>query len=180
MQLSEIDYKKLVPVAFIIFIGILALIFYFFAQAFSSSPNNPNRLGTYSNPQYKVSFNYPGSWNQIGGYDYDRFEGETGFFGVSGLGGINLTLDEATKNEYSHKLLPYGQHPVIEKLKVDGQPAKLIIPSEDQAESMKGQAELIVEYPVPIVIAGNTYQYFVLWADKDNIRNIIPTITFRE
>jgi TolB protein len=180
MQLSEIDYKKLVPIAFVIFIGILALIFYFFAQAFSSSPNNPNRLGTYSNPQYKVSFNYPGTWNQIGGYDYDRYEGDTGFFGASGLGGIELTLDEATKNAYSHKLLPYGQHPVIEKLKVDGQPAKLIIPSEDQAAEMKGQAELIVLYPTPIVIAGNTYKFFVLWADKNNIRTIIPTITFRE
>lgn len=180
MQLSELDYKKLVPVAFIIFIGILAVIFYFFAQAFSSSPNNPNRLGTYNNPQFKVSFNYPGTWNQIGGYDYDRYEGGSGFFAVSGLGGEALTLDDATKNAYSHTLLPYGQHPVIEKLKVDGQPAKLIIPSEDQAESMDGQAELIVEYPVPIIIGGNTYKFFVLWADIENIRNIIPTITFND
>jgi hypothetical protein len=178
MQLSELDYKKLVPIAFIIFIGLLAVIFYFFAQAFSSSPNNPNRLGTYSNPQNKVSFNYPGAWNQIGGYDYDRYEGTTGFFAVTRLGGVSLTLDDATKNAYSHPTLPYGQHPVIEKLKVDGQQAKLIIPSEDQATSMDGQAELIVEYPTPITIAGNTYKFFILWADKNNIRSIIPTITF--
>lgn len=180
MQLREIDYKKLVPVAFIIFIAFLAVLFYFFVQAFDSSPNNPNRLDTYSNPQYKVTFNYPASWNLIGGYDYDRYEGANGFFGVSGIGGETLTLDEATKNAYSHPLLPYGEHPVIEKIKVDGQPAKLILPSEDQDPSMKNQAELIVEYPVPVVIAGNTYKFFVLWADKDNIRAIIPTITFRQ
>ncbi len=179
MQLDRLDYKRLVPVAFIIFIGILALIFYFFASAYNASPGSKNKLGTYVNPQFKVEFNYPGNWNQIGGYDYDRYEGEGGFFGVSGGGGEGVTLEQMTRSAYDHPLKPYGVHPVLENLKVDGQPAKLILPSEDQAESMHGEAQLIVLYPAPVTIGGTTYYYFILWADKTNIQTIIPTITFR-
>ncbi|MDQ3089696.1 MAG: hypothetical protein M3Q24_00900 [bacterium] len=180
MKLNELDYKKLVPIAAIIFIGFLALLFYFFAEAYSKSPENINNtLGTYINPEFKVTFNYPGGWDQIGGYEYDRYEGESGFFGVTGVGG-EVSLDEATRSAYDKPLVPYGKHPTLENLKVDGQPAKLIIPSEDQDVSLGKQAELIVLYPVPVVVNGETYQYFILWGDKDNIRGIIPTIIFRD
>lgn len=179
MQLEKMDYRRLVPVAFIGFVAILALIFYFFATAYNSSPNS-KKLDTYSNPQFKVTFNYPSTWNQIGGYDYDRYEGEGGFFGVSGGGNASTTLEEMTRNAYDHPLKPYGVHPILENVRVDGQQGKLILPSDDQDPSMKGEAQLIVKYPQPITIAGNTYSYFILWADKENIKNIIPTITFRD
>lgn len=180
MNLDRQDYKKLVPIAFIIFVGILALIFYFFAQAYNASPGSKNKLGTYLNPIFKVTFNYPGNWNQIGGYDYDRFEGEGGFFGVSGASGEGVSIEEMTRLAYDHPLKPYGIHPVLESLRVDGQPAKLIIPSEDQDPSMHNEAQLIVLYPTPVTIDGDTYHYFILWADKDSIKGIIPTITFRD
>lgn len=179
MKFDRLDYKKLLPISIVIFIAFIGLLFYFFAQAFNSSPaNKANTLGTYSNPQFEVTFNYPGTWNQIGGYDYDHFEGDNGFFGVSSAGG-DVSLEEVTREAYDHPLLPYGKHPVLENLKVDGQPAKLIVPSDDQDPSLKGQAALIVKYPTPVKINGNTYYYFVLWADKENIQTIIPTIVFR-
>ncbi len=179
MKFDKLNYKKVLPISIVIFIAFIGVLFYFFAQAFSQSPQNKaNTLGTYNNVLYNVTFNYPGSWNQIGGYDYDHYEGDSGFFGVSAAGG-DVTLEEVTREAYDHPLLPYGKHPILENLKVDGQSAKLILPSDDQDKSLKNQAELVVKYPTPVTINGTKYYYFVLWADKTNIENIIPTIVFR-
>jgi len=87
-------------------------------------------------------------------------------------------LTKVCKNEAHHKLKPYGSEPKIEKLKIDNQDACLIIPSADQVKAMKNQSALIVHYPQPIQISGETYNYFILWADKNHINEIAKTLKF--
>lgn len=133
----------------------------------------------YSNSTYNVSFKYPVSWQLKQGYD-NRYEGGDGFFQLSAISGEGLTIDEVYKFEAYHKLQPYGSQPKIESLKIEGQEARLILPSDDQAGEMKNQAGLILQYPNSIQISGTKYYYFVLWADQNHIRKITETLRFIE
>jgi len=108
----------------------------------------------------------------------ERYEGKDGFFQVSAINGENMSTDEVAKNEVFHKLNPYGSNPKIINRIIDGQEARLILPSADQAEEMQNQAGLIVEYPEAVKIGDSVYYYFVLWADEAHIEQIGNTMTF--
>jgi TolB protein len=75
-------------------------------------------------------------------------------------------------------LNPYGSDPKIINRIIDGQEARLILPSADQPEEMKNQAGLIVKYPEAVNINGSLYYYLILWADKAHIEQIGNTIKF--
>lgn len=139
---------------------------------------------TYSNEKYMVSLQYPSNWNLNWAYHEDdtRYEGEDGFFMISAISGGNepnkSSIEEVYKYEAYHKLKPYGSNPKIEVLKVDGQDARLILPSDDQPQEKLGrQAALIAKYPNPIQISGYKYRYFVLWADEAHIEGDCDTDT---
>jgi LysM repeat protein len=134
--------------------------------------NTPNKL--YSNAIYNVSFMYPSNWTRI---DSEHYEGVDGYFILSALL-ADATLDEVCQEHSHHQLLPYGTNPKIEKTKVQGRDACFIFPSADQAPEWKGQAALIVSYPRPISIGRQPYNYFVMWAHKDFIRQIASTLKF--
>jgi len=139
-------------------------------------------LKTFSNPIYKVAFNYPSSWQldldykdpQLG----EKYAGEDGFFQISAISGVGLSIDEVYTTEAYHKLHPYGSCPKIEKLKIQNQEARLILPSTDQPAEEKNRASLVIKYPQAVQISGDTYNYFVLWADQNHIREIAKTLKF--
>lgn len=120
-----------------------------------------------------VSFLYPLNWRQV---TPDRYEGVDGFFQVGAISGESL--DQVCRDEAFHPLLPYGSEPTIVKTRIQGQEACFIFPYPDQPPEMRGQSALIVRYPTPINIGGQTYNFFILWADQDHIREIANTVTF--
>lgn len=132
---------------------------------------------TYTSQTFRVILQYPAGWQPVPGYD-EKYGGSDGFFQVSAAFSPDATVDEACELVANHKHKPYGSRPQVERLRVQRQEACLIWPSDDQVKDMKGQAALIVQYPQSIQIAGDVYGYFVLWADKDHIREITERLSF--
>ena len=120
-----------------------------------------------------VNFNYPINWRMI---SENRYEGVDGFFQVGAVSGENIDL--VCQNEAFHKLMPYGSSPTVLRSTMQGQPSCLIFPYPDQPPEMRGQSAFIIRYPRPITISGTTYNFFVLYADQDHIREIANTVTF--
>jgi hypothetical protein len=140
--------------------------------------NNVALIASYTNYAYGINLKFPPEWRVMGGYSYDRYEGEDGFFGISADGVGKTTIEELVKSETTHALRSYGSSPTVKTLTIDGQDARLILPSADQNPSMRGQAALIVRYPNPVNMGSATYNYFVFWADKNHIEDISKSITF--
>jgi hypothetical protein len=100
--------------------------------------------------------------------------------------GGGKTIDEFVKFYYESMNL-LGTNPKITSLKIDNQPAILIIPSNDQPIGSSNEAFLIVKYPPHIVIKGIEHangtmalcDFFTLSADKNNIMEIAKTIEFK-
>lgn len=124
---------------------------------------------------YKIKLKYPGQWVKVDGYQ-DRYGLGDGFFQVSAINGG--TLDEVAKQEAFHPANPYGSKPTISDSVIMGQPGRAIFPSFDQSAKMMNQAGLIVTYPKPVIIDGNRYEYFILWADKSHVDKIGESIRF--
>jgi len=133
----------------------------------------------YSNPVFAVSLEYPSDWQAEPGYGSSetgdiRFGGITGFFHINAMD--TDTIDMAVASEAGHILQPYGPNPTIESLQIQGQEARLIMPSAGQ----QYQAAIIVRYPQPVNISGTPCRFFILWADQAHIRTIAQTIQFNQ
>ncbi|MGC7870617.1 hypothetical protein ACPUYX_03685 [Desulfosporosinus sp. SYSU MS00001] len=91
---------------------------------------------------------YPATWipNKTSSQP-PRYEGNDGFFQISALDGEKWTIDQVAENDANHKLMPYGTAPSITKLKIQGQEARLITPSNDQPKEEKGDVKLIIKFP---------------------------------
>lgn len=133
----------------------------------------------YTNKAYNISLEYNKDWKQNPKY-IEKYEGKNGFFQISAYTGSTLKIDDLVQSQVKHMLMPYGSNPKIISLKIQGQEARLILPSNDQAKELNNQAELIVKYPKEIKLDGDTYYYFVLWADKYNIQELAKTLKFIE
>lgn len=132
---------------------------------------------TYTSSDFHVTLRYPARWEPRPGYG-ESFGGEDGLVGLNAVSGGEVPLEEVAQRAAYHHLQPYGSQPTIESLQVQGQPARLILPSADQPQDMRGEAELIILYPQPVTISGERYRYFVLHADQDHIRQIAETLKF--
>jgi TolB protein len=104
-----------------------------------------------------------------------RFAGINGFFHINSMDGDSI--DSVAEAEAGHRLQPYGSNPTIETLQIQGQEARLILPSSDQNAGMQNQAALIIRYPQVQTIVWSP-RYFVLWADLPHIRTIAETLRF--
>jgi TolB protein len=129
---------------------------------------------TFTNAVYKVQFQYPAHWQRV---TDERYEGPDGFFQISAIFSTE-SIDDVCLNEAFHQLLPYGSEPRIINTQIQSQEACFIFPSEDQPPEMRSQAALIIRYPIPPLIEGTTYNYFILWADQDYINEISSTLAF--
>jgi hypothetical protein len=136
---------------------------------------------TFSNLAYAISLQYPADWQPVPGYGSPE-TGETKFAAINGffqIGAMDTdSIDQAAAAEAEHKLRPYGAQPTIETLQVQGQEARLILPSSDQPASMQNQAAIIIHYPQPVNVIGTPCRYFVLWADWPHIRTFAKTLSF--
>jgi hypothetical protein len=135
----------------------------------------------YSNPVFAVSLQHPADWHPEPGYGSPetgeiKYAGITGFFQISAMD--TESIDLAAASEANHKLQPYGLNPTIENLQIQGQEARLILPSGGQPAVGQYQAGLIVRYPLPVNISGTPVRFFILWADQSHIRAIAETIRF--
>jgi hypothetical protein len=130
----------------------------------------------FSSPAFAVSLQYPADWQPVPGYGSPE-TGEIKFAGINGFFQINSmdadSIDLAAAAEAGHRLQPYGTQPTIEILQIQGQEARLILPSNDQLY----QAALIVRYP-PVATLVWSPRYFILWADVPHIRTIAETLRF--
>ena len=142
------------------------------------APTPTEGWSVYADSSYQLSLRYPSHWQFVPGYGV-KYAGENGFFQLSAISGPSGSIDQIAEGDAYHKLLPYGSQPRIEPLQVDGQPARLILPSADQPAAMAGQAGLIVEYPQPIDLEGHEYAYLILWADVEHIRSIAQTASLQ-
>lgn len=140
------------------------------------TPGEPG-LQTYSSQVFGITFEYPDNWRPTPGYE-ERYGGPDGFFSVSTCC-HGLSMDAVADLEAHHKLQPYGSTPAIETLTIQGQEARLIMPSADQRQDLERRAALLVRYPVPVTIQGESYEYLVLLADRGHIRGIASTLRFR-
>jgi len=130
---------------------------------------------TYSDPTFGITLQYPADWQPVPGYDR-KYAGPDGFFQLSAIWSAGATIDQVAEDDAHHKLQPYGSEPTIEPLQVQGREARLILPSADQPEATKGQTGMIVHLPQPIEISGHKYDYLILWADQEHVREIAETI----
>ena len=148
------------------------------ASAVISTPDSGDNLPgwkVYQNKEYHVSFKYPASWTPMAGY-LNRLGGNDGWLQIDAAEGTSM--DDVTQRDAYHKHMPYGSNPEIKAVEIQGQEARLILPSSDQAKEMLNQAGLIVKYPKAVQINKVTYDYFVLWADKACIERISQTVLF--
>ncbi|WP_419874166.1 hypothetical protein [Candidatus Pristimantibacillus sp. PTI5] len=128
----------------------------------------------YTSFVYRVSFPYPASWRRVG---EERYEGPSGFFQVSAISAGDRIAD-VCRSEAFHPLMPYGSSPRIVMTTIQNQEACFIFPSADQPAEMNKQAALIVRYPRPVQIGETSYNYFILWADVNHIRQIGRRLSF--
>ena len=135
----------------------------------------------YSNPVFAVTLQHPADWQPEPGYGSPE-TGEIKYAGINGFFQINAmdteSIDMAAASEAGHILQPYGANPTIESLQIQGQEARLILPSNDQPAGMGYQAEMIIRYPHPVNISGTPCRFFILWADQAHIRALAETIRF--
>ncbi|MER2090679.1 MAG: LysM peptidoglycan-binding domain-containing protein [Sporosarcina sp.] len=128
----------------------------------------------FTSEKFDVNFQYPASWQKV---NEERYEGSDGFFQLSALFGTG-TMEQICHDEAFHQLKPYGSAPQILISSNPYRQSCTILPSSDQPSEMKGQAAFIAKYPTPTSIDGITYNYLVLWADKEHIQEISSTILF--
>jgi len=128
----------------------------------------------YTSETFDVNLQYPANWERI---NNERYEGSDGFFQISAIFGSD-DIKEICHDEAFQELMPYGTTPQIINSSSAYVKACTILPSEDQPTDMKGQAAYIVQYPEPITIGEQSYNYLILWANKDHIQEISSTMQF--
>lgn len=128
----------------------------------------------YTSELFDVNFQYPANWDRV---NDERYEGDDGFFQISAIFGSE-SIEEVCHEEAFQRLMPYGTTPQIINSSSAYVEACTILPSDDQQVAMLEQAAYIVQYPTPIMIGEQSYNYLILWADKNHIADISSTMQF--
>ena len=135
-------------------------------------------LNEFVSIRYRVSFKYPKGWQKNPRYE-DKYEGSTGFFEVGDFAGVGEDIDAAVNEQINEYYKPYGSNPTVRSFIVDGQPARVIYPSEDQPDFYKDrEVAIVIQYPEPITIEGREYSYVVVWVTREYAPLIINTFKF--
>jgi TolB protein len=138
---------------------------------------------TYTDRILGVTFRCPKQWKVDDRY-YDAYHdsylrGPDGHVSLEAAG-ANTPLEQC-QEDAGHKLQPFGTHPTIRSMKIQGLDACLVWPSDDQeqiAGKGRAEAELVVRLPRPVEIGGDSYPQLELRADPNHISKIAETLTF--
>lgn len=165
--------QKKIWIGMLFFAGLIAVV------GFNRIQYQQSKTATYVNETYHISLQYDKSWKPNPYYS-NRYEGDNGFFQVVASTGANLTIDKVVSLMIDHPLVPYGSSPAISVQTVDGQEARLILPSKDAPTLTEDMASMVIRYPKPITIDGEIYDFLILHADKEHIVPIAETLRFLE
>ena len=128
---------------------------------------------TYTSQSLFVTLQYPSDWEPDD--EYDGFIGKDGFFRITASSIAGLSAKEWCELEIQHNpdktgVYRYGENPTMEILKVDNQPACLVLP-----ESGRGVSLLVVEYPQ---LEDGQARLLFFSADTIHIRDLVDTLRF--
>lgn len=138
---------------------------------------DPDGQKTFKSNSYKISFKYPATWIKNTAYK-ERYEGDSGYFELGEIEAPGKNLDEVVRQEIKSPFKPYGTNPTVTDVTLDGEPAKLIIPSGDQATCFDKETALIVKNKAPIMVDGEPYDYLMIWADQNHVDEMIASFKF--
>lgn len=173
----EGNLKKTVTISFFVLLAgavITGLIWY--------SGSKARALAFYNNATLRISFKYPAAWQSDPKSGGDtgisaRYTGATGFFGLDSIGGDEkATIDDLTSELTSSQFKSYGSKPAVVPGTIDAHETRMIIPSDDQDAALVNQAVLVIRYLKPVTLNGKSYQFLVLYADRDHIRSLANTV----
>lgn len=124
--------------------------------------------------QYGVALAWPVSWRAEPQYMM-RFGNSDGFVQVSASSGAPADVVAAS---VSHPLHPFGTHPTVRHLVVDGRHGFLLIPSRNADQLGLRFDMIVVAYHHPAVIGGFAYSSLVIWVSLSDVRTVARTISF--
>ncbi len=129
---------------------------------------------TYTSQSLLVTLQYPSDWEPDDD-EYDGFIGKDGFFRITASSIAGLSAKEWCELEIQHNpdktgVYRYGENPTMEILKVDNQPACLVLP-----ESGRGVSLLVVEYPQ---LEDGPPRLLFFSADTIHMRDLVDTLRF--
>ena len=144
------------------------------AQGSAANEQPPSTWQIYASTELSITLTYPAHWRPAASDDIALFRGEDGFFGLSAAHMVAETAEAVCAEWVKRDPNPRtGSQPRVEPLQVAGQPACLILPSEDQQQP-DGEALLFVQYP-------RAYEHsrtLILVADMAHIRQIGASLRF--
>ena len=141
-------------------------------------PVQPTPMTTYTSAQLGITLQYPAAWQATDSGDY-LFAGDDGFFNLTRSDSKTQTAKDAciAEEEANKKDHRYGQKPTLRLLTIDGQPACMLTPSEDQSEDKSGLTFMVAQYPTQ---SGQLQGLLQLWADQQHIRGLGGSLKFIE
>jgi len=140
-------------------------------------------MAHYSNEVLNVEFDFPETWvadpGSVGftgtATSYrDPRGGEFGWFSIVPCCSREQTLEDVVSLTVEQKRRPYGEAPRILSMALPDGEGRLIHPDPRHTEIVGG--ELIIRYPPPL--ASDFCAYLLLYAHKDYIQDIAPTLRF--
>lgn len=130
----------------------------------------------YTNPQCHLSFCYPSNWIQK---TENRYEGNDGFFQIVVMDGKSMNFDDVVHHEAYKVTRPYGTHPMMCKISIQGHEAAKIYPSQDQPMEMHEQAAIVIHCLRPFQIEGQSFFYIVILTRRSFVDEIAQSIEFK-
>ena len=129
----------------------------------------------YTDNELHVAFRHPKDWKPSPLYsDRTYFGGPDGEVQLGASDGESP--EQICRGDASHKLQPFGSHPQIKPINVEGHKGCIVWGSDDQGAPY--YAELVVPFSEPVDISGHRYSLLILSADKRHILDIIKTVKF--
>ncbi len=145
----------------------------------------------YTDHVYRLTICIPPGWKRSTTVYKDRpyFERSDGNFQFDAAEGN--TPQRVCEGTTTHPLRPFGDHPTIRSLEIDGQRACLVLRSHDERGGPHADAQVIVKYPRPIKIVTSLeqpapvksfegiYGELILNGDEKHILKIAKTLKFQ-